>query len=74
MSVDRYTRFVLTVIAVCLVWIALRPVTGVPAAHAAGAPQGGRIDVNLVAVNGDPLVNPYDPTSIPVTILLDMMR
>ena len=52
MSVDRYTKIVLTVIAVCFVWIAFGPVTRVPAAYAAGAPQGGPVDVNIVAVRG----------------------
>ena len=50
MSVDRYTKIVLTVIAVCLIWIAFRPLTR--AAYAAGAPQVGAAEVNIVAVGG----------------------
>lgn len=34
MQSDRYLRIVLTVIAVCLVWICLRDVTLVKSAHA----------------------------------------
>ena len=52
MSVDRYTKVVLTVIAVALVLIALRPITRVPVLYAIDGPQDGRVDVNLVAIDG----------------------
>jgi uncharacterized membrane protein YpjA len=39
MQSDRYLRAVLTVIAVCLVWICLRDVTLVNSAHAQADPE-----------------------------------
>ena len=45
MTTDRYTRFVLTVIAICLVWICLRDA---PPAQA----QGSVVDVNIGEVAG----------------------
>jgi len=56
MQSDRYMRAVLTMIAVCLVWICLRDVVIVETAHAAGTmdvrivgvhPYAGDIDVNV---------------------------
>ena len=47
MQSDRYMRAVLTVIAVCLVWICLRDVVIVEPAHAQG-----RMDVNISGVGG----------------------
>ena len=57
MSSDRYTRIVLTVIAVCLVWMVARDVEMVKQAHAAHAAStmevevvkwtAGRIDVEV---------------------------
>ena len=44
--VDRYTKFVLTIIAVCLVWIAARD-TAVPTY------AQGTMDVNIVEVAGE---------------------
>ena len=43
--VDRYTKFVLTIIAVCLVWIAARD-TAVPTS------AQGTMDVNITEVAG----------------------
>ncbi len=54
--IDRYTKCVLTVIAVCLVWIAIR-LTTVPAAQA--APQSGTAQpvqqVHIVGFGGWPV-------------------
>ena len=47
MQSDRYLRAVLTVIAVCLVWICLRDVVIVEPAHAAGL-----TDVNITHFGG----------------------
>ena len=48
MQSDRYLRVVLTVIAVCLVWICLRGASVVETASA----QGTSMDVNIVKVGG----------------------
>ena len=47
MQTDRYMRVVLTVIAVCLVWICLRDVAVVRPAYASGD-----MDVNIRKVGG----------------------
>ena len=48
MQSDRYLRVVLTVIAVCLVWICLRDVAVVKPAHAAET-----MDVRIIAVGAN---------------------
>ena len=45
---DRYTKIVLTIIAVCLVWISVRDTA--PSAYAQGT-----MDVNIVEVAGETL-------------------
>ena len=71
---DRYTKIVLTIIAVCLVWIAFRPVTRVPAAYAAIAPQGGPVAVNIVQVGGSRVMPTSVPGSLPVVIWDDLTK
>lgn len=46
--VDVYTKFILTVIAICLVWICLRDVNLTPRAYAAGADD--IVDVRIRAI------------------------
>ena len=46
---DRYTKTMLTIIALCLVWICVRDTA--PPAYA----QGGTIDVNISEVGGAPI-------------------
>jgi hypothetical protein len=50
MSADRYTKTVLTVIAVTLVWLCVRDF--MPIAHASGAEQN---QVSIAASDRDPL-------------------
>ncbi len=52
MTVDRYTKAVLTVIALCLIWIAIRPV--VTPAYA--TPPGQYTDVNIAAIGAYPVI------------------
>jgi len=59
MQSDRYLRVVLTVIAVCLVWICLRDVAVVKPAHASGT-----MDVRIVGVK----IMPSGRTSLPVHV------
>ena len=44
--VDTYTRFILTVIAICLVWISVRDTA--PSAYA----NQGTLDVNISEIGG----------------------
>ena len=46
--VDRYTKFILTVIALCLVWISVRDTA--PPAYAQGI-----VDVNIRELAGKPV-------------------
>jgi len=48
--VDRYTKIILTVIAVCLVWICVRDIAIVGPAQASSGVQ----EVNIVGVAGHP--------------------
>ncbi len=52
MQSDRYLRVVLTVIAVCLVWICLRDVAVVKPAYAAGT-----MDVNIASIGGREIIS-----------------
>lgn len=60
MKSDKYLRFILTVIAICLVWICVRDIAVGPARLFAGengrAPSvwvdGGELDVTVRRVNG----------------------
>lgn len=60
MKSDRYLRFILTVIAICLVWICVRDIAIGPSSLFAGdegrAPgvwvDGGELDVTVRRVNG----------------------
>ena len=49
MRLDLYTKFVLTVIAACLVWLCLRDVALVSSVQAA-PPQYGTQDVRITAI------------------------
>ena len=54
--IDRYTRFLLTVIATSLVYIAVR-LTAVPVAHADAPPPRLVVqDINIARIGGQPLV------------------
>jgi len=50
--VDRYTKVVLTVIALCLMYLCVTTTLSVGQAHAAGQPANDVVDVNLVQVGG----------------------
>jgi len=41
MNPDLYTKAVLTVIAICVAWLAVKDIAITPAANAAGAAQAG---------------------------------
>jgi len=65
MKSDRYLRFVLTVIALCLVWICIRDIRIGDNYLFAGVTRngqdevyvaGGELDVNVVGVDGTALV------------------
>ncbi len=61
--VDRYTKVVLTVIAVALMWLCLwgpGPKWGTPAQAA-----GGRVDVNIATIGGWAVMSPDG--GLPVT-------
>jgi hypothetical protein len=49
MSTDTYTRIVLTVIAICLIWLCIGPLLHPPTASAQSGPQ----DVRIVGLGGD---------------------
>ena len=63
MKSDKYLRFILTVIAICLVWICVRDIAVGPARLFAGengrAPSvwvdGGQLDVTVTQVDGTAL-------------------
>ena len=49
MTSDRYLKAILTVIAACLVWIAIELT---PTARAAPLPVNDRVDCNIVSIGG----------------------
>lgn len=49
---DAYTKFILTVIAICLVWICVRDIPVVPKAYA--APENNFVDVRIRAIERMP--------------------
>lgn len=49
---DAYTKFILTVIAICLVWICVRDIHVVPTAYA--SPEDNIVDVCIRAVDRIP--------------------
>jgi len=51
MSIDRYTKVVLTVIAVCLVWISVRDVRFVATAQAGVVDQNQVVKVQIVSID-----------------------
>jgi hypothetical protein len=53
MQSDRYVRAVLTVIAVCLVWICVRDVSLVETASA----DVGKTDVNIASIGGREIIS-----------------
>ena len=64
--VDRYTKFILTVIALCLVWISVRDTA--PPAYAQGI-----VDVNIVGLAGQSVIcgygcGGYGSSGLPVDI------
>jgi len=55
MVVDRYTKCVLTVIAVCLLWSCLRDSELIPPAYASPTDRGDEvIKVQLVSIDESP--------------------
>jgi hypothetical protein len=63
---DRYTKVVLTVIAVALVWLCLwgpAPKWGTPAEA-----QTGTVSVDIVAVGGESTFQMHGPNRIPVDV------
>jgi branched-subunit amino acid transport protein AzlD len=52
MTLDRYSKVVLTVIAICLVWVCIRDIPFVRLAQAA-PPQYGTQDVRIVDIKPD---------------------
>jgi hypothetical protein len=63
MQVDKYTKFILTVIALCLVFLCLKGLTFSPLLY--GSPQD-TIDVRIKAIERAPGQN-WDPVMIGVT-------
>ena len=51
-KIDGYTRFILTVIALCLVWICVRDIPVIPKAYA--EPADNVVDVRIRAVERMP--------------------
>ena len=49
MTLDRYSKVVLTLIAICLVWVCMRDIPFVRPAQAA-EPQAGTQDVRIVDI------------------------
>ncbi len=49
---DMYTKFILTVIAICLVWICVRDIHVIPKVYA--APEDNIVDVRIKAVERIP--------------------
>jgi hypothetical protein len=64
LQVDAYTKFILTVIALCLVFICLRDVKVFPQLYGA-ASDNGIVDVRIKAIERAPQQN-WDPVSIDV--------
>jgi len=68
-QLDWYTKSILTVIAVCLSYFALRDLTSTPKAYAYGKEP---VDVNIVSINGSSFgvldVSTYRP-ALPVKIM-----
>lgn len=62
-GVDVYTKFILTVIAVCLVWICMKDMNVIPKAYAAGADDV--VDVRIRAIEKSSWEE-WDPLQIEV--------
>jgi hypothetical protein len=60
MIIDPYTRFILTIIALCLVWISLKDIKLFPRLHAASPDL---IDVRIKAIERAPEIS-WDPINI----------
>jgi hypothetical protein len=60
MIIDPYTKFILTIIALCLVWISLKEVKIFPVLHAASPDI---IDVRIKAIERGPEIS-WDPIVI----------
>jgi hypothetical protein len=55
MVIDRYTKAVLTVIALCLIWLCLRDSAPVPEAFATPTDRGDEVvKVQLVSIDESP--------------------
>jgi hypothetical protein len=70
MNIDAYTRIVLTIVAVCLVYFVAKDLTLLPEAHAqdVSAPMA----VNIVQIAGSPVAAPSArnfQASLPVRVL-----
>lgn len=67
MPTDRYTKTVLTVIALCLVWICLRDLELAPVAVAQVRDRGGEVvKVQIVSIDEAPSLN-WEP--LPVRVI-----
>ena len=62
MSTDKYTKSVLTVIAVSLVWICVRDITFIESSFAQS--RGTVLDVRIVGVSGSTTFWPSIPVQI----------
>ena len=52
LKIDRYTKVILTIIALCLLWICIKDIGFGPSKlYASPAPHPGAIDVNIVGVD-----------------------
>lgn len=60
MIIDSYTKFILTIIALCLVWICLKEVKLFPLLHAANPDI---IDVRIKAIERAPGIS-WDPVAV----------
>jgi hypothetical protein len=67
---DMYTRVVLTVIALCLLWICARDIDIVSRAYAEDGHAASQIPMRVVVVGGQIGVAPLGGNSLPVTIYL----
>jgi hypothetical protein len=53
MNTDTYTKTILTVIAVCLVWLCIKDVELIPSAHAQEAAAAPRAPIKVEVVNAE---------------------
>jgi hypothetical protein len=68
MTLDRYSKVVLTVIAICLVWVCIRDIPFVRPAHAA-LPQSDIQNVRIVDVDMKGNLDDQRRYYVPVRVL-----